>query len=103
MKKFKTKSNIKIYKIVIVFVILLIVFILLSMIRLDKSNPKIINYLLKDIDYNNKSINPLTSNIDNLINTYYFKEKKNVINKDNHNSTEYKSLEIYNITGDKNE
>lgn len=103
MKKFKTKSNIKTYKIVIIFVILLIVFLLLSMIKLDKSNPKLINYLLKDINYNEKSFNPLTSNLNNLINTYYFKEKKKIINQNNYNSTKKTYINLYNIFGDSNE
>ena len=79
MKKFKFKRS-NYYKKIIIFILFIVIFILLSMIKLTKSNPKLINYLLKEID--NNKINLFTSKLDNLLNTYYFNEDKVIVNKE---------------------
>ena len=83
MKKFKFKKKINNYKIILLFVIFLIIFILLSTIKLTKSNKKLIDYLLEDMSINNNSINLLTSNLNNLLNTYYFSDNSLLVSKDN--------------------
>ena len=79
MKKFKFKKKINIYKILL-FIVFIIIFILFSMIKLNKSNPKLIDFLLKDID--NNSVNLFTSKLDNLLNTYYFKDNNIIVNNE---------------------
>ena len=79
MKKFKFKNNYRKYRIIVLFIIFLIIFVILSSIKLDKSNLKIINYLLKDISPT-ENINMLTSNLNNILGTYYFKENNMIIN-----------------------
>ena len=104
MKKFKFKQKKINYKNIILFIIFIILFVLFSMFKLNKSNTKLINYLLKDLTHDNILENPLTSSLDNFLNTYYFKEKSNVINivperiylYNTHNSEKYKdNLSIY--------
>lgn len=80
MKKFKFRRKKVNYKNIILFVIFIILFILFSMIKLTKSHSRAINYLLKDISKDSRSINLLTSNLNNLLNTFYFKEKSIYVN-----------------------
>lgn len=85
MKKFKFKNSYSKHKnttLFILFIIFIILFILLSNIKLDKSNLKIINYLLKDISPT-ENTNLLTSNLNNMLVTHYFKHD-NIITDNNH-------------------
>ena len=79
MKKFKFKKKKNNYIIILLFVLFIIVFILLSKIRLTKSNTKFIKYLLTDISLEEKNINLLTSNLNIILNTYYFKENNDLV------------------------
>ena len=73
MRKFKTKRKNINYRIILFFIAFLIIFVLLSTIKLSKSNSKLTKYLLKDFDNSSISINIFTSKLDKLLNTYYFK------------------------------
>ena len=53
------------------------------MLKLNKSNTKLINYLLKDMSGDSNQVNLITSNLNNLLNTYFFKDKEKVINNIN--------------------
>lgn len=94
MKKFKTKSNHNYLKI-IVFLVLLFIFILLSFIKLNKSNTKLVEILTKDFKDNNIRVISLTDNLDYLINNYSF-----INNKVYNNSTEKEKVLYYYKNGD---
>lgn len=94
MKKFKTKSKYSYLKI-IVFIVLLISFILLSFIKLDISQPKLISILTSDFHDDHIRVISLTDNLDYLINTYSF-----INNKVYNNSTEKEKVLYYYKTGD---
>lgn len=94
MKKFKTKSNNNYLKI-IVFLVLLFIFILLSFIKLNKSNTKLVEILTKDFKDNNIRVISLTDNLDYLINNYSF-----INNKVYNNSTEKEKVLYYYKNGD---
>lgn len=95
MKKFKTRVHYNYLK-VIIFIILLIVFIILSFTKLNISHNKLISILTSDFKNENIRIISLTDNLDYLINTYSFIENNNVYN----NSTEKEKSLIYNKIGD---
>ena len=80
MKKFKyRKRNIN-YKLVILLIVFLIVFILLSTIKLNNSNKKIIELIFNNTYLSDKQANYLTSNLNNLTKSYFFKKSKTPIN-----------------------
>ena len=81
MKKFKTKKKIN-YKMIILFLIFIIIFVLLNMIKLNKSNEMIIKRLLNNIESSDNNKN-LISNLDTLLTTYYFKKENKETNKKN--------------------
>ena len=71
MKKFKTKNNNKI-KFIVLVIFIIILFTILSFYKLNKSFTNIINYSLKGFSPKSKRNIILTSNLDFLINDYYF-------------------------------
>ena len=76
MKKFKTKNNHKKIITIIIIITILILFITLSFLKINKSYGKVINYFLSDFEKEDKlSLNIVTSNLDYLINSYNFKEE----------------------------
>ena len=83
MKKFKTRVHYNYLK-VIIFIILLIVFIILSFTKLNISHNKLISILTSDFKNEDIRIITLTDNLDYLINTYSFNKNNNIYN----NSTE---------------
>ena len=87
MKRFKTKRKYNYLKIVI-FLIMIIIFCLLSFIRLNKSYSYLINIITNDFKKDNIRIISLTKDLDKLINTYSF------------NSTDNPNLIIYDNNGD---
>ena len=95
MKKFKTRVHYNYLK-VIIFIILLIVFIILSFTKLNISHNKLISILTSDFKNEDIRIISLTDNLDYLINTYSFIENNSVYN----NSTEKEKSLIYNKIGD---
>ena len=83
MKKFKTKKTINNKIIVFLIMFFMILFVLLSYFNLSSSYSKLVSYLLNSFDKKNGfSINFLTSNLDNLIYTYSFIEKSEIVFKD---------------------
>ena len=96
MKKFKFRKKYHIKKIIIV-IVLLVLFILLSFCTLNRVDNKILNILTSNFSDYEVSLNMLTANLDNLINSYSFKkivqvnkEEKNIIYLYNtHDQEEY--------------
>ena len=81
MKKFKTRNKKIFIRNIVIVILTFILFIFISLITLNKSHSKLVNYLTKDFDSNEVSINIITSNLDKLLDTYSFKEKNNIIKK----------------------
>ena len=95
MKKFKTRVNYNYLKIIL-FIVLLIVFIILSFTKLNISHNKLISILTSDFKDDHVKIISLTNNLDYLINTYSFIDNKEIYN----NSTEKEKVLYYYKTGD---
>ena len=94
MKKFKTRVNCNYLKIIL-FIVLLILFIILSFTKLNISHNKLINILTSDFKDNNVKVISLTDNLDYLINTYSF-----INNKSYNISTEKEKVLYYYNNGD---
>ena len=84
MKKFKTKKTRINYRLLIYIVIFIILFTIISFIKLNNSYANFINILLSKYSNNELHNNFITSNLDNLLNNYYFKENISLYN-DNSN------------------
>lgn len=89
MKRFKVRKKYNYIKIIIFF-ILLIIFSLLSLIKLDTSHTKLVKLLTNKFKDDNVNIITFTNNLDYLLNTYSFKD----------NSTENLNIIIYDNNGD---
>ena len=106
MKKFKTRKKYTTIKNIIIVLVLVILFTLLSFIKLTKSNNELISLLLNKFSNKEISLNIITSNLDNLIYTPQFIDNKNILNKrktileDVYNSTDNIISLIYDIAGD---
>ena len=75
MIKFKRNKHNRNIKYIFIIIVFLIMFSFVSFITLNKSYSKFINYLLDSYDSNETHINLITSDLDNIINTYCFKKK----------------------------
>lgn len=89
MKRFKVRKKYNYIKIIIFF-ILLIIFCLLSLIKLDTSHTKLVKLLTNKFKDDNVNIITFTNNLDYLLNAYSFKD----------NSTENLNIIIYDNNGD---
>ena len=99
MKKFKTKSKTNRIKIFIIIIVFLIIFICLSFCKLNKPHSKLTSVLLNNFNNNtNYSLRFLTSNLDNLFNSYSFYEEIVTYNENSKKIYLYNthSNEIYN-------
>ena len=65
---------------IIIVIIVFVLFMIISLTTLNKSYSNLVNYLLDSFNKDNTRVNVMTSNLDNLINTYYFKNKNTIIN-----------------------
>ena len=74
MKKFKVRKINKKYRILILGLIVLIIFIIISFCKLSKSHSNLVKELLNDFNKKDSLIfNKLTNNLDNLLKTSSFK------------------------------
>ena len=80
MKKFKTRTNIRKIKLILLLGFFLIIFIIVSFCKLSNSYYDMTSFLLKNFGNNDYNFNFLTSNLDNLINTYSFHQTEIVYN-----------------------
>ena len=77
MKKFKTSNRKLNIKMVIAVIIFFILFVIISLFRINNVNDKLINILLYRLNNDvNISGNILTANLDYLINNYSFSDNK---------------------------
>lgn len=97
MKKFKTRRKMNYLKIFFL-IILLILFIILSFTKLNKSYSKLVTILTKDFNNDNIQIMSLTNNLDYLINDYSFQKVDKVYKENNNKIYLYNThdLEKYN-------
>lgn len=95
MKKFKTRVNCNYFKIIL-FIVLSIIFIILSFTKLNISHNKLISILTSSFKDDHTRVISLTNNLDYLINTYSFIDNKKIYN----NSTEKEKVLYYYKTGD---
>lgn len=76
MKKFKTKRDINKVKIIVVIIVFLIIFIVISLFRLKQSYPNLTLNLLNSFTHNTPyNLRFLTSDLDDLFNSYSFYKK----------------------------
>lgn len=84
MKKFKTRNNNSKIKILLIILSFFIIFILISLYNLKGNHHSFITYLLND--FSNESpynLRFLTSNLDDLFNSYSFENKSILYKNDN--------------------
>ncbi len=84
MKKFKTRKKFNKIKIIIAITLFLILFIIISLCKLNSSYNNLTNTLLKEFNMheNTNSLSFLTSRLDYLFNSYYFKKNDVIYQED---------------------